>query len=133
MSPGDENGTSKALIAPVKPTAKMIEDHNVSHIPFRSWCAACVRGRAKSVGQRRAPNHDEDSLPVIAIDYGFLGCQGEMPTEGVGSATLPILVVHDRWSRSIWGHLVPAKGAQMPYPTRRLLRDIEYLGHYRRC
>ena len=35
---------SKSLNAPVKPTKAMVEDHEVSHLPFRNWCQACVRG-----------------------------------------------------------------------------------------
>ena len=38
----DEATVSKAMSGPVKPTAKMVEDHNVSHLPFRNWCSSCV-------------------------------------------------------------------------------------------
>ena len=38
---------SKSMNAPVKPTKAMVEDHEVSHLPFRNWCQACVRGRGK--------------------------------------------------------------------------------------
>ena len=31
--------------APVLPSTAEVEAHNVSHLPFRSWCSACVRGR----------------------------------------------------------------------------------------
>ena len=31
------------LLAPVLPTKAEVEAHNVSHLPSRSWCSACVR------------------------------------------------------------------------------------------
>ena len=30
--------------APVLPSEAEVEAHNVSHLPVRSWCSACVRG-----------------------------------------------------------------------------------------
>ena len=34
----------KHVPAPVLPSKAEAEAHNVSHLPFRSWCSACVRG-----------------------------------------------------------------------------------------
>ena len=31
--------------APVLPSKAEVEAHSVSHLPFRRWCSACVRGR----------------------------------------------------------------------------------------
>ena len=44
----DEGFAARALLAPPQPTPEMVASHNVSHIPFSSWCAHCVRGRGKS-------------------------------------------------------------------------------------
>ena len=37
----DEGFAARALPAPPQPTPEMVASHNVSHIPFRSWCAHC--------------------------------------------------------------------------------------------
>ena len=50
----------------------MIDDHEVSHLPFRSWCSFCVRGRGQSMGHFRIDKGDEQ-VPTVSIDYGFLG------------------------------------------------------------
>ena len=34
----------KHVLAPILPSQPKVEPHNVSHLPFRSWCSACVRG-----------------------------------------------------------------------------------------
>ena len=86
-----EQTCSRSMSAPVKPTERMVEDHNVSHIPFRSWCAHCVRGRAKSIGHVRQ-DKQEEQIPTISMDYGFLGAEGE----GGSDHEHPVLVMTDR-------------------------------------
>ena len=80
----EEATTSRALPSPVKPSQKMIEDHNISHIPFRSWCMACVRGRGKSMDHRLIKDKDEDQVPVGSVDYGFLGDESKTKEKVVG-------------------------------------------------
>ena len=31
--------------SPGNPTKAEIEDHDVTHLPYRSWCSHCVRGK----------------------------------------------------------------------------------------
>ena len=31
---------------PVKPSAAEVENHMVTHLPFRDWCPHCVRGKS---------------------------------------------------------------------------------------
>ena len=48
---GDENvDVDDAFIAkgspiPIKPSQREIDEHELTHLPFRSWCAHCVRAR----------------------------------------------------------------------------------------
>jgi hypothetical protein len=74
---GEEGTGSSAMTAPMQPTKKMIEDHEVSHLPFRNWCAACVRGRGKSMRHRSLDK--QETVSTFSIDYGFLGSPGETP------------------------------------------------------
>ena len=73
----------------MRPTADMVEQHNVSHLPFRSWCSFCVRGRGQSCGHYQVAKDDEQ-IPTLIVDYGFLGTRESPATE------LPIVVVKDR-------------------------------------
>ena len=43
----EEAERPRGLRDPGKPTKSEIEEHEISHIPFRPWCRACVLGRAK--------------------------------------------------------------------------------------
>ena len=33
----EEESDARAMRAPIRPTPAMLEQHNVSHLPFRSW------------------------------------------------------------------------------------------------
>ena len=44
----EEAKTPEVLRDPGAPTQKEIEEHNVTHLPFRSWCQHCVRGRGSN-------------------------------------------------------------------------------------
>ena len=121
----EEDTASGALRGPVSPTPQMVEDHNVSHLPFRAWCSACVRGRGKAEPRRKAVGKEEQQIPTISIDYGFFG------DEGVGGSEMPVLIVFDRWSKCIWSHPVPSKGVGHPWSSTVLLRDLEKTGYRR--
>ena len=53
--PGDELPSGLKINAPNRPTRKELEEHSVSHLPFRSWCEACIRGKAKANPHKRGP------------------------------------------------------------------------------
>ena len=49
--PGDRK--TKKMQDPKTPTRTEIEEHNLIHLPFRSWCRHCVRGRGKELPHKR--------------------------------------------------------------------------------
>ena len=106
---------AKAMKAPLKPTQKMIDDHEIGHIPFRPWCAACVRGRGKSMAHTTCKDKSENMVPVVSVDYGFFGTEEGSKVQEIGSSKLPILVMKDRSSKAIWSNPVPCKGTEDPY------------------
>ena len=92
-----EETAATAMRQPVLPT-QTIADHEVAHLPFRSWCPFCVRGRGQSQGHFKVDRGDEQ-IPLISVDYGFLGTRDSPANE------LPILLIKDRLSKSVWAHL----------------------------
>ena len=127
----EESQASKSLAGPHQPTQREIEEHEVSHLPFRSWCSACVRGRAKSQAHHLVDHKDDEAIPTISVDYGFMGKEGELGAKEVGSSLLPILIVKDRRSKAIWSVPVPAKGTTHPYPARALVNILDSMGYKR--
>jgi thiol-disulfide isomerase/thioredoxin len=119
---GESRNRNPLLCHPCKPSEKEVDEHNASHIPFRDWCPACVRGRGKSVGHY-AKEHEEDQVPVVTVDYGFFGSDG-IARDG----DTPTLVVKDRKSKNTWGHPVQHKGVN-DYAVGKLVEDLNNLGY----
>ena len=83
----EEKRRARVKSAPVLPTDKERdrEEHEVTHATFRSWCEACVAGRATEDSHKRSAT--EPSVPLVAMDYGFFGRDTD-----VGLATIPVLI-----------------------------------------
>ena len=114
---GPEAQEPRTLSVPFQPTEKMIREHEISHLPYRNWCVACVRGRGRSDPHRtRSENRDEPLFPVISVDY-------------IADQHQPILVLVDRASKSHWAHIVPQKGIGHPYPVAAVLTDLRRSGY----
>ena len=130
---------SKSMNAPVKPTKAMVEDHEVSHLPFRNWCQACVRGRGKSIHHRAVDK--PEAISTVSVDYGFFGAPGEAPLQSVAGKDLPVLVSKDRdpptGTGAVFAHPVPHKGLKDrfdrvdEYPVKALVKDLNSLGYKR--
>ena len=61
----EEGVAPKALRQPYQPTQKQIDEHELTHIPFRDWCVHCMRGRGQSnqhridqCGKSKGEGHD---------------------------------------------------------------------------
>lgn len=102
----------------------MVAAHEVSHIPFRPWCAFCVRGRGRSCGHPRV-SHEGEAILVISIEYMFGGSVDATANE------LPILVARDRWSTAVWAHPVPSKRVVHRHGTRCLVAVLNETGYKR--
>ncbi len=68
----DEEEGRRPVMAPTpqKVSKREVEEHNLTHTPFRAWCRHCVRGRAKNTPHRRS-GKDEDGetkVPRISMD-----------------------------------------------------------------
>ena len=67
----EEVADLKVARAPVKPPAAQVEEHDVTHIPFRSWCDCCVerRGLGEQRGRHVGRAHE---IPRVGIDYWYI-------------------------------------------------------------
>ena len=109
------------------PSKEEVARHMVNHIPFRSWCSHCVKGKAHgNQHRRRKVVKDEIREPIVSVDYMFMhDNQGEGEERG-----MPIMVVKDRKTRVIRARVVPQKGNH-GYGIKVLSGVIESLGHSR--
>ena len=59
----------KSLRSPLQPTPSQIEEHNLTHQPFRSWCPICQQTRGRPSQHRRRGESQEST---IMCDYTFV-------------------------------------------------------------
>jgi hypothetical protein len=43
----------RGLGDPRKPTQKEVEDHRLTHLPYRNWCTVCVKAKGKDLDHRK--------------------------------------------------------------------------------
>ena len=65
----------KVAPSPTMPSAAEIEEHRISHIPYRSWCRECVMGRG--LGEKRGRHQGRDhGVAIVGIDYFYVTTRG---------------------------------------------------------
>ena len=64
----DNANPAKTLTTPPQPTEAERELHNLTHMPFRSWCKICVQAKARKNYHKQV----FDSRPTVQVDYAFL-------------------------------------------------------------
>ena len=114
---------------PNRPSKAEVDEHMLSHLPYRSWCAHCVKGKAKSKKHTCTSQNNDHEIPMVTLDYMFMGDDSSTDEEG----SMPILVVKDVLSPGcgtgmVFAHVVPRKGANS-YAIKILSKDIAILGH----
>ena len=61
---------------PGEPTPEELHQHELTHLPPRSWCKWCVSGFGIEDAHRRR-HREPGALPEVHLDYMFLGRRGE--------------------------------------------------------
>ena len=127
----------KCLPSVYQPTRSEYLDHCVTHYPFRAWCKQCLEGRGRSFGHSNMQGEkDERSTPVVSFDYAFISDVGDVITqedfESAGEGAAKVLVVRGSKSKSVFAHVVPAKGIdEKGFSIDVLVADIKWMGYTR--
>ena len=121
----DEDGAEarkpRGMRDPGAPTQEQIEEHNINHLPYRSWCPACVAGKAKDRMHFKIKEENHE-VPTIVFDYCFLATND-------AKTTIPIQVMLDTRTQMIFGHVVPRKGMMDAHGCNEMCNDLEKLGY----
>lgn len=102
---------------PGDPTAQEVEQHNMTHCPFRSWCPVCVEAQAKEDPHYRDTKADVvNEAPMVSMDYK------ELSEYDDDKRKVTVIVCRDKWSKLLAAFVVKAKGS-----TECAKRIVEYL------
>ena len=130
---------ARSLPQPRLPSRREVQEHELTHIPYRSWCVHWVRGAGRSDAHRRRARQDEKEreqhMTIWSIDYAFvidncdLCTREEMERVGWGKTRDTVLVSEDLTTGGIRAHLVSAKGNGDPWIAGKIKDDIEEFGY----
>ena len=132
----DEAEAQRALRDPGMPSKQEREEHELTHLPFRPWCAACIRGRAKDKMSLRLPEaYSQCRVPRVRMDYCYLtdksgeeeGEEGKGDEESAGESAT-VLVVQESVCRSVWAYMVDRKGAAEDWAVNQIADDLDTVG-----
>jgi hypothetical protein len=115
----EEARRPRRMADPTKPSAREVEEHRLTHLPYRSWCWACVRGRGKNAAHTKLK--EEKSVPEIHFDYMFVGMKDE-PGE-----VLTCLVAREALSKMMLAMVVPSKSPSS-FVVKRVLAFLDEVG-----
>ena len=59
---------ARATAAPKQPTQQEVQEHNLTHMPYRSWCPICVQGMGRSTSHLQQTSRK----PIIQVDFAYL-------------------------------------------------------------
>jgi hypothetical protein len=113
----------KKLHDPLLPTEKEVQEHYVSgHMPYRSWCHHCVRGRGRERdhAKKKKKEDEERGLPEYHLDYCFPGDETD--------DRLTVLVVIEKYSKMKKAVVVPSKGSTGSYAAKMVLELMAECG-----
>ena len=102
---GEEAVRARARKTGAVPSEKEVEEHNLDHAAFRSWCPRCVKGRAESCGHVKKVQN-EGEVPTIGVDYTHMRSEQEKEEE----KGMPIIVAKDNKTKMIMARVAPGKG-----------------------
>ena len=104
---------------PSKPTNEERREHEFTHVPFRSWCRHCVRGRGKEEACKKVED-SERQVPQVSVDYMFMG-------EEISGKTIALLVARERDTRATMCTVVPNKTTG-EWIIRRVMSWLKEIG-----
>ena len=102
---GEEAVRARARTTEVAPSQREVEEHNLDHGVFRSWCPHCVKERAESYGHVKEVQNEGD-VPTKGIDYMYMHSEREKEEE----KGVPIIVAKDNKTKMIMARVVPRQG-----------------------
>ena len=132
----------KGVPTPSPPSRQERLEHELTHLPFRSWCEFCVKGKCKADQHRATGQLANSEVPVVSFDYAFMSDRGkpadsseevneeDQDGEVMDHEVMKILVGGDARSRMCSAIPVPQKGLDpTEWSVREGLRFLKLLGY----
>ena len=113
----DTVGSARVLAAPRTQTKTEREEHDVSHVPYRTWCRFCVMGRGLERRHLTQSGDRDNDRPRVFADPGYLSRD-----------STPLLVAKGRRTGMTFAAALSMKGGDDPHAALLLAKWIDGLG-----
>ena len=130
----EEGERQRTVRTPKKPNPQEVEEHELTHCPYRSWCEHCVKGQAKD-DDHPAVKVDlaESTIVRVIMDYCFLQegvttKKTEAEERTTAKSSMTVMVMLETLCHSIWAYAVQAKGATEAWMAEQIVEDLETVG-----
>ena len=140
---------AKGLRSPYIPTKAEIDEHELTHLPPRSWCKHCVACRSYEDQHRTrelSEGEKESAITTVSMDYYYLNenwedrkTRKEKEAQGIYAEDedpevkrrrgKPIIAVYDGTLKGGMTHRVAQKGKGNGWIIRKIKKDIDDLGY----
>ena len=57
----------RKLLDPKLPTKKDVDEHNLTHLPYRNWCQYCVEGKGKMAPRFKQPARTDGLIGPLRL------------------------------------------------------------------
>ena len=101
----EEGQKARFISKPCMPSKKEVDQHNVSHVPYRNWCPHCVKGKRKGKAHFKKGKEETCGLSKIHADYLYF-----VKTEDTSQRGAPSLAMLDSKTGMIKARVVNKKG-----------------------
>ena len=117
----EEGRKAVGMPSPIVVTRREREEHELTHLPYRSWCPHCVRGRGRNCPHHQGvkDKHDKEAMvPRVALDYFFLNEEDKV------KETNPMMVMKEEASGEAYARMVEHKGLREGEDGTWIVSDI---------
>ena len=114
-------GASGPAEQPIEPSKEEVDEHMLTHLPFRSWCPHCVRGRAVNAPHRKLATR-QGKVAVVSMDYMYMfessmdRKRRKLDINSKDPEGMSILVMYDRWGKKVIAHVIREKACMTMPP-----------------
>ena len=122
----EEGREPKTMRMPKQVSKEERDAHEATHMPFRSWCRHCVRGRARNMQhtKEKAEVENKNKVPRVSMDYFF------MSEEDRKASTNPLFIMIDEETKDRYARAVGKKGVtDMDWLVKDIVAELRAWGH----
>ena len=125
------------LPVPAPPSEVERELHNLTHLPFASWCEICLRSRTRDNPHRKMPKEEEatrvagPTLPLVSMDWFEVKGSpvDEQPEGEADHGFVQCLLVTDAQTGYVAAIPVPEKKNQANYACEMVVKFLKLMRH----